>query len=93
MLILSFMNFPITFVKLNITNKFLLSHISKFKLVTQDVRLSTYVSVRTPWCSGYLLHNFIQESLDSGSAQVQILLVACQRFEMGMISDNGPAWK
>ena len=40
-----------------------------------------------------LLHNFIQQSLNSGSAQVQILLVACRRFEMVRISDNGLDWK
>ena len=34
-----------------------------------------------------------QLSLNSGSAQVQILLVACRRFEMVRISDNGPGWK
>ena len=32
-------------------------------------------------------------SRNSGSAQVQILLAACQRFEMVRISDNGPGWK
>ena len=40
-----------------------------------------------------LLHNFIQLSLNSGSAQVQTLLAACQRFAMVRISDNGPGWK
>ena len=29
-----------------------------------------------------LLHSFIQQSLNSGFAQVQILLMACRRFEM-----------
>ena len=29
----------------------------------------------------------------SGSVQVQILLVTCQRFAMVRISDNGPDWK
>ena len=43
------------------------------------------------WLS--LLHNFIQLSLNSGSAQVQILLAACWRFVMVRISDNGPGWK
>ena len=43
------------------------------------------------WLS--LLHNFIQLSLNSGSAQVQILLAACRRFAMVRISDNGPGWK
>ena len=36
------------------------------------------------WLS--LLHNFIQQSLNSGSAQVQILLVACRRVSIV------PAW-
>ena len=39
------------------------------------------------------LHNFIQQSLNSGSAQVQILLTTCRRFVMVRISDNGPDWK
>ena len=38
------------------------------------------------WLS--LLHNFIRQSLNSGSAQVQILLMACCRFKMVRISDN-----
>ena len=40
-----------------------------------------------------LLHNFIQQSLNSGSAQAQILLRACWRFAMVRISDNGSGWK
>ena len=40
-----------------------------------------------------VLHNFIQQSLNSGPAQVQILLAACRRFEMVRISDNGPGWQ
>ena len=40
-----------------------------------------------------LLHNFIQLSLNSNSAQVQTLLAACRRFAMVRISDNGPGWK
>ena len=43
------------------------------------------------WLS--LLHNFIQLSLNSDSAQVQTLLTACWRFAMVRISDNGPCWK
>ena len=39
------------------------------------------------WLS--LLHNFIQLSLDSGSAQAQILLAECPRFAMVRISDDG----
>ena len=40
-----------------------------------------------------LLHNFIQLSLNSGSAQFQNLLTACWRVAMIKISDNGPGWK
>ena len=41
------------------------------------------------WLS--LLHNFINQSLNS--VQIQILFVACQRFAMVRISDNNPNWK
>ena len=40
-----------------------------------------------------LLHDFIQLSWNSGSAQVQTLLAACRRFATAKISDNGPSWK
>ena len=40
-----------------------------------------------------LLHNFIQQSLFLGSAQVQILLALCRRFAMVRVSDNGPVRK
>ena len=43
------------------------------------------------WLS--LLHNFIQQSLNSGSAQLQALLALCRRFMMVRISDSGPGWK
>ena len=43
------------------------------------------------WLS--LLHNFIQQNLNSGSAQIQILLAACRRFEIVRISDSGTGWK
>ena len=43
------------------------------------------------WLS--LLDNFIQLSLNSGSAQVESLLAACRRFAMVRISDNGSTWK
>ena len=46
-----------------------------------------------PWWWLSLLHNFIQLSLNLGSAQVQILLAACRRFAMVMIADKGPGWK
>ena len=47
------------------------------------------------WRSGVvvIMHNFIQLSMNSGSAQDQILLALCQIFEMVRISDNGPGWK
>ena len=54
------------------------------------IRISDHVFV-TLWCSGY--HNFIQLSLHSGSVQVQILLLACQRLAMVRISDDGHSWK
>ena len=37
----------------------------------------------------FILHNFIQQSLNSDSAPVQILLAACRKFEIVRISDNG----
>ena len=43
------------------------------------------------WLS--LLYNFIQISLNSGSARVQTLLAACRRFAMVRISDSGLGWK
>ena len=39
-----------------------------------------------------LPHNFFQQSLNSGSLQFQILLIACQRSVMVRISDS-PDWK
>ena len=39
-----------------------------------------------------LPHNFFQQNLNSGSLQVQILLIACQRSAMVRISDS-PDWK
>ena len=38
------------------------------------------------WYSDY-------QSLNPGSAQVQILLATCRRFEMVRISNHGPSWK
>ena len=40
----------------------------------------------------FIQHNFIQQSLNLGSAQAQILLTVCRRFKMVRISDNGPGW-
>ena len=41
----------------------------------------------------YLTWSACWERLNSGSAQAQILLVACGRFAMVRISDNGPGLK
>ena len=46
-----------------------------------------------PWCSGYHYCIISFNKSELGSAQVQILLAACWRFEMVKISDNGPDWK
>ena len=43
--------------------------------------------------SSSLLHSFNQQSLNSGSVQVQTLLVACRRFAIVRISDSGPGQK
>ena len=40
----------------------------------------------------YILHNVIQLSLNSGSAQVQALFAACWRLAMVRITDCGPGW-
>ena len=47
--------------------------------------LRTSGAIMMSWLS--LLHKFIQQSLISGSAQVQALLVACRRFAIVRISD------
>ena len=39
------------------------------------------------------LHNFVQQNLNLGSAQVPNLLEVCWRFAMVRISDSGPDWK
>ena len=63
----------------------------------KDRMTHSYISVKikrdavVQWLS--LLHNLIQLSLNSGSAQIQTLLAACWRFEMVRIFDNGPGWK
>lgn len=43
------------------------------------------------WLS--LLHKSVQQSLNLGSAQVQVLCIACQGFTVVRISDNGFGWK
>ena len=40
-----------------------------------------------------LLHNFIQQNLNSGSVQVRVLPAACRRFLMVGTSDSGLGWK
>ena len=62
-------------------------HLRKVKILLSAEKLVQSVQ----WLS--LLHNFIQLSLNLGSAQAQILLAACWRFVMVRISDNGPGWK
>ena len=61
-----------------------------------NVKIKNYlacVEVRHFLPPSSLLHNFIQQSLNSSHAQVQILLAACRKFAMARISDNGPGWK
>ena len=53
--------------------------------------LRYYLGAVVSWLS--LVQNFIQQILNSGSAQMQILFVSCTRFAMVRISDNGPGWK
>ena len=62
------------------------NHVEAKKLMTTSGR-----AVVVQWLS--LLHNLIQRSLNSGSAQVQILLAVCRIFAMVRISDYGPGWK
>ena len=50
-----------------------------------------FLEINRSWLS--LLHNFIQQSPNSGSAQVQILLEMCRRFAMVRFSHNGLGWK
>ena len=64
--------------------------IKKLYLASRKVRLASRGAV-VQWLS--LLHRFNQRNLNSSSAQVQTLLVACRRFAMVRISDNGPGWK
>lgn len=41
----------------------------------------------------YQYYTFIQQILNSGFAQAQILFAACLRFAMMRISGDGPGWK
>ena len=64
------------------------------KTAHKQIVQSTNQTTHRLWCSGYhYLHNFIQQSLNSDSAKVQLLLAACRRFAMVRISDNVPGWK
>ena len=45
------------------------------------------------WWKSAELCNFIQSSLNSGSAHIQILLAGCQVFAMVRIFDSGTVWK
>ena len=55
--------------------------------------ISSLVSL-APWCSGYYCcKKFIQQSLNSGSAQVQVLFTLCWRFKMVRICNNGHSRK
>ena len=64
--------------------------IKKLYLASRKVRLASCDAV-VQWLS--LLHRFNQRNLNSSSAQVQTLFVACRRFAMVRISYNGPGWK
>ena len=77
--------FNITFIK----HSACLRSILFFLIVTSSFSCTCYLL--KPWLS--LLQDFIQQSLYSGSAQVKILLVACWKFEIVRISDNGSGWK
>ena len=82
----SFLQYFKLFLEIMVANHAILT--SRSKEQHQNGMLCSAV---VQWLS--LLHNFIQLSLNSGSAQVKTLLVACQRFAVVRISDNGPDWK
>ena len=66
-------------------------HFSCFKLYLDTLLLNFNVGAMVQWL--LLIHNFIQQSLNSVSVEVQILLAAGQRFAMVRISDCGLARK
>ena len=39
------------------------------------------------------LHKFIQQGLNSDSAQFQILFAACRRFAMAKVLQKDPGWR
>ena len=57
----------------------------------RTISVKPYIQYTMVWWLS-LLQNFIQQSLNSGSAQVQILVTACQRSAMVRISDNYLDW-
>ena len=91
-----FCNHPTFFDDLSILsheNKLFLLELKKSLLIMRNKASlnGNIYSAAVQWLS--LLHNFIQESLNSGYRQVQVLLAACRKFEMVRISDNGPGSK
>ena len=62
-----------------------------FPIIRQTFESFYHSGAEVYWLS--LLHNYIQQSLNSRSAQVQILLTTCRRFAMVRISENSPRWK
>ena len=58
-------------------------HLSDSQIVSSVYNVDDVVVY---WLS--LPHNFIQQSLNSGSAQIQVLLVACRKFVLVRISYN-----
>ena len=61
-----------------------------------EALFSTTILPQKLWRRGVVAFTTAQlhsQSLNSGSAQVQILLAVCRRFEVVRIPDNGPGWK
>ena len=100
-IILVFIYFINAIQKLRIVNKVTYLYLSIYLSIYLSMYIYIYIYIYTyliycliavvQWLS--LLHNFIQLSLNSVSAHVQILVVACRRFTMLRISDKGPGWK
>ena len=69
---------------------------TKTKLIKLNVKVIQIVSIAATLCSGY---HYYTTSFNKTwtqilrTAQVQILLAACQRFEMVAISDDDLDWK
>ena len=77
--------------KINNTN--LIKETVRPELELQKIKYDTQCEklIVAPWLS--LLHDVIHQSLNLGSAQVQILLTTCRRFAMVKISNYGTSWK